>query len=89
MTKSDLLKFVHSLPDDAEVLPLEVTLQEENLETFHPWESTGAQLGRYHREIDHIVTLRISFRTAQEADFKRTYEDPNGSFSNIHSVPIK
>ena len=89
MTKNELLKFAHSLPDDAEVLPIDVTLREDNFDTFHPWESVDASMGRYRREVDHLVTLRLSFRTAQEADFKRTYEDPNGSFSNLHSVPRK
>lgn len=87
MTKDELLKFVQSLPDDAEVLPIDVTLGEENGDTPSPWEATGTLIGRYRREVDHLVTLRLSFRTAQEADFQRTYENPSGIFSNLHTVP--
>lgn len=87
MTKQELLDFVNSLPEDAEVLPRDVTLTEENRDDPSPWESTGTTLGRYRRDVEHTVTLRIQFTTAQEADFQRTYEDPNGSFHNLHRVP--
>ncbi|MNJ49936.1 hypothetical protein D3C77_451950 [compost metagenome] len=87
MTKQELLDFVNSLPDDAEVSPRDVTLTTENRDEPSPWESTGTTVGRYRREVEHSVTLRITFTTAQEADFQRTYEDPNGSFRNLRQVP--
>jgi hypothetical protein len=73
------------LPDDAEVLPRDVTLAGENRSDHSPWELTP--ICRYRREIEHLVTLRITFKTAEEADFQRTYEDPEGSFRNLHRVP--
>lgn len=88
MTKQELLDFVNSLPEDAEVLPRDVTLTAENHDEPRPWESTGTAIGRYRREVEHLVTLRITFTSAQEADFQRTYEDPEGSFRNLHRVPL-
>ena len=85
MTKQELLAFVNSLPDDAEVLPRDVTLTGENRSDPSPWELTP--ICRYRREVEHLVTLRITFKTAEEADFQRTYEDPEGSFRNLHRVP--
>ncbi|MNJ68438.1 hypothetical protein D3C77_646880 [compost metagenome] len=87
MTKQELLAFVNSLPEDTEVLPREVTLRQENRDDPSPWESTGTAIGRYRREVEHLVTLSITFKTAEEADFQRTYENPEGSFRNLHQVP--
>jgi len=86
MNKQQLLELVQSLPDDAECLPIEIS---ECSQDGYEWESQHRSTslgGVYQRSIENILVLRLQFRTREQGEFRRTYEDQEGSFRNIHRV---
>lgn len=86
MDKKQLLDFIQSLPDDLYVQPLEI---QECKHEQGPWEGQNRITtlgGVYQRGVDNTLTLRLDFKTRYEGEFRRTYENPDGEFHNLHRI---
>jgi hypothetical protein len=86
MNKEQLLAFVQSLPDDAECLPLNLTRESIERGDWFPSDDRTSKINTYEREVTHNLTLTLVYKLTQAAEFKRTYEDPQGVFSNLRRV---
>lgn len=86
MNKAQLLEFVKSLPDDAECVPFSLTRESIVEGDWYSDENRSNVPGAYKRDIKYNLTLDLVFSVTQAGDFQRTYEDPDGIFSNLHRV---
>lgn len=86
MNKAELLEFVQSLPDDAECMPFDITRETITNGEWYPSDDNSLAIGVHKRDVKYNLTLDLVYTVTQAADFKRTYEDPQGIFSNLRRV---
>lgn len=86
MDKQQLLEFVQRLPDDAEAFPFELSECEQDAGCWESQHQSGEYGGIYRRTIQNALTLRLSFKTREQGEFRRTYEDPDGMFRNLRRI---
>jgi hypothetical protein len=84
MNKQELLKLISDMPDNLFCEPLEISEAEEQCE---PWVPAKTQLvGQYDRKVNNSIKLKLRFTTEYTGHFKRTYENPEGAFSNVRRI---
>lgn len=86
MNKQELLQLINDMPDDMFALPVEYT---ECKQRIGEWESTGSvtSIGSvYQRSVENELVLRLKFNTRYEGEFRRKYNDPDGTFYNLRRI---
>lgn len=86
MDKQQLLEFVQTLPDNLEVMPISFDESKQEYREWEPQYRSTDLGGVYQCNVDNILTLRFQFMTRYQGEFMRTYNDPDGSFRNLHRV---
>lgn len=85
MNKQQLLALIQSLPDDAYAEPINFTESTVQENDWYPSEGSAC-IGMYQRKVEHDLVLQLRFKTTEEASFRRTYGDPDGSFRNLRRI---
>lgn len=83
MDKEELIRFIKSLPDDLQSMPIEIT---EHSQVHSPWYSThesGLFGGIHKKRVENNVTIQLVFTTEYQGEFRREYTNPEGSFFNV------
>lgn len=86
MNKRQLLDLINRLPENLECMPFEITQNSEQAEEWISTNETRWCGGVYERKVNHEMRLDLRFVTRQEAEFKRSYEDPEGVFRNLRNI---
>jgi len=87
MNKKQLLEWVHSLPDDAEAMPFELS---ETRDECGDWERQFDLIGStfpavYQQQVRSEVTLRLRFTGVVQGEFQRDYFG-NPQWANVRRV---
>lgn len=90
--KASLLAYIQTLPDDIQIGPYEMNCQDGGDVQIRAgrWGASDGYDpfygGRYERKVENMLRFTVRFTTRDEGWFKRTPEDPDGSFRKIHRM---
>lgn len=87
MNKRQLIELITRLPDNLECMPFEIKQDSVHEEDWIGTNEKRQYGGVYERKVNHEMRLDLRFVTRQEAEFRRSYEDPEGVFRNLRTIP--
>ena len=86
MNKQQLLEFITSLPDDLTITPIDLSECKSEAGDWKSQNKVTSLGGVYQQRVDNTLVLRLEFTARYEGEFRRTLENQDGVFHNVHRV---